>query len=322
MKALTLYAKLAGCADDRMRDFPSAGFRECSRNKGGELSAGSFLRSCQVIAACSVTLFYIDIPVLGAEEVPEADGATGIKEDFSRGWDHWHWEEPPGATIELDDGALFIDTREGQHRPGGLEGLNLWHPTPLADDWVMEWDIEPVAPKPEGEEPGNLLFMFNYRYEDEQRDIINDGDERTGHYTWLHHREAAVERHKELTGTEPVAMRGHTITYYRINPREESPYRIIVRKNPGFHLMDERSQTVDDVWNHRHTVRIVKRGDTYRFYQGDREEPEVEYEDSSEYGGLAREGYFGIRVWEAAVKVHGVAIRPLENEDGGEPLTK
>ncbi len=276
--------------------------------------AKSFRKGIGVATAGAGLMIFAAMPASGVGGERAAGEGLEVKEDFSEGWDHWHWEGPPGATIELRDGALFIDPRESEHRPGGTEGVNLWHPKPLSGDWVMEWDIEPLAPEPEGDEAGNLLFMFNYRYEDEQRDIIADGDERTGHYPWLHHREAAVDRHKELTGTELVPMRGHTITYYRINPRQDPPYRIIVRKNPGFHLMDERSQAVDDVWNSRHTVRIVKEGDVYRLHQGDREQPEVRYRDSENSGGLARDGYFGFRVWEAAVKVHGVEIRPLGDE--------
>jgi hypothetical protein len=247
----------------------------------------------------------------------EAGGAM-VVEDFSGGLANWVWEGPPGSVVEVRDGALVIDPLEAEHREPGFEGVNLWHRQPIAGDFVMEWDLEPVSPRPEDPDAKcNLLFMFSSSYADEALDLIELSQQRTGHYVWLHSSERAVQRHREETGVQVPPMQGYSITYYRMNPdSEDEPYLMVVRRNPGLHLVEKVMQTKQDQWAFRHRVRIEKQGGQIRLYQND--ELVLETEDDGSNGEAWGEGYFGLRAWRVKTRVYGVTVRKLDGAAGGE----
>lgn len=240
---------------------------------------------------------------------PAEDSEVLLNENFSRGLEHWVWEGPPGAVVEVEDGALLLDPREANHRPPGTEGINLWHREPLQGDWAIEVDLEPLNPKPLDGENCNLLFMLNYRYQDPELDVIKDASLRTGHYALLHGASNRVQTFEETTGIKYRPMRGYTLTYYRLNPEGDPPYMMVVRRNPGFHLVHRKIQTAEDQWAFRHTVRIERRGSSLRLFQNDKLALET-FDSSKETP--PNDGHLGIRTWMTRVKIYSVRAYRLE----------
>lgn len=98
--------------------------------------------------------------------------------------------------------------------------------------------------------------------------------------------------------------------YHRLNPGGNFPYGIRVRRNPGFNLVAEHTQTADEIWSRRHTVRLEKRADTYRLLRGADENPLV-FKDDGNDGFCRAKGYWGLRLWQASVIVHRISMEPL-----------
>ena len=236
---------------------------------------------------------------------------TCIFEDqFDGNLDKWIGEGPPGTIVKVADGSLLIDTRDACDRPlVDLEGLNLWCKTPLSGDWRMSYDLEPIAPVPGDGDRCNLLFMFNCNYQDPKLNLLDYSWKRNGSYQWLHGNPKSHDHYEKLWDTTIPLMHGHTITYYRMSPAEAVPYQIVVRKNPGFHLVKDLKQTIDDQWNYRHQIHIEKRGNDYRFFQNNIES--IAFTENSEFGSAISQGYWGFRTWRAAVRLYSVKVEAL-----------
>jgi hypothetical protein len=249
----------------------------------------------------------------GAAMADEAQ-ETIIREDFQNGIDDWVWEGPPGSIIEHDEQGLLIDPRPAEYRQGGIEGVNFWHRTPIEGDFEVIFDLEPIAPRPGDGEKCNLLFMLCAKYQHPDLDVIAMAQQRTGHYGWLHARDNAVRAYEEATGLQIPPMDNYTITYYRMNPEHETDdYMMVVRRNPGFHLVKRVDQTMEDQWAFRHTVRIVKQGPKLQLFQNDR--LALEAEDDGQHGPVLSGGHIGFRTWLAAVRVYSVTVRALEQAE-------
>lgn len=233
-----------------------------------------------------------------------------IREDFSAGLENWVWTGPLDSRIEVAGGAVLLDPLEGKHRAPGTEGINLWYREPLEGDVAIEFDLEPIQPGPSDGVSCNLLFMIDYRYNNREYDFIENIASETGHDPLLHGLPNRVRAIEEAMDMKYHPKTGYTITYYRINPREDPPYRMVVRRNPGFHLVHQEDQTEEDQWNYRHTVRIERSGRVLRFYQND--ELALQATDTSDEP-LPPRGHFGIRAWKAKVKLYGVRVYRLES---------
>ena len=248
-----------------------------------------------------------------ANTVTTAPGLQGnmFEDDFANGLEHWIAEGPPGTIIKVEDGSVLLDPREAQHRPEmGIEGLNLWCKVPLAGNWRMVYDLEPIAPVVGDGEKCNLLFMFDCRYQDPALDILATSFKRTGSYIWLHGKEDSRQHYEKAWNVTIPPMDGYTITYYRMAPQSERPYQLVARRNPGFHLIARADQTPEDQWNYRHQVAIERRGNQVTFYQNDA--LTFRFEDTGEHGPPLTQGYWGFRTWRAAVRLFGVRVDALD----------
>lgn len=225
-----------------------------------------------------------------------------FEDDFSKGLENWVHEGPPKRVVEVRDGALYIDPRDWGH--AGVRGANVWCRRPIDGDWVMEFDLEPMAPKPEEGKKANLLFAFCAGYKDPEPDFIEFSEERTGHYFWITCEPNMRKwRSRFLKNRRIPPMENYTITYYRLGSK---PYKMVARKNPGFHLMGEVGQGAEDHWAFRHRVRIQRRGEAFAFYR--RGKKLFAFADDGRSGPAYKGGYFCIRTWRAAVKVYSVKV--------------
>jgi len=229
------------------------------------------------------------------------EGDVLFADDFSGGLGAWAWEGCPRQVVEVRDGALYLDTRDEDYK--GYEAINIWCKKPLAGDFVMEWDLEPLAPKPEERKAANLLFSFCARYQDPFLDVIQLASERTGHYAWLtgdlktKSYRGKYDQHRII----PL-MDNYSISYYRL----AKPYRLVARRNPGFHLLAEFPHEEEQLGAFRHKVTIEKRGDGFRLLQNGTEMAAVK--DEAKWGPVLTDGYFCLRLWRAAARVYGVKV--------------
>ncbi len=233
-----------------------------------------------------------------------------FEDNFKNGLEQWVAEGPPGTIIKIEDGSVLLDPREAQHRPEmGLEGLNLWCKTPLAGDWRMSFDLEPIAPIVGDGEKCNLLFMFDCKYQDKSIDLLKYSFKRPGSYIFLHGKPDNLPHYEKVLDTTIPLMDGYTITYYRMSPAADTKYQLVARRNPGFYLIGQQDQTEKDQWNYRHKVHIEKRKGRFHFYQN--EQLAFEFEDTGEHGPQLTDGYWGFRTWCAAVRLFGVRVESL-----------
>lgn len=253
------------------------------------------------------------LPLTAGEAKADAPGPKGelvVEDDLSQGLENWVWVGPPGSVVEMEDGALLLDPREANHREPGVEGINVWFRRPLErGDWAIEFDVEPLQPRPADREPCNLLFMLDYRPLDGEPEVLEEAPQQTGHYALLHGVERGVEAVRKGSEVEHQPMSGYTITYYRINHEADPPYMMIVRRNPGFHLVHREVQTAADQWPFLHTVRIERRGGDLKLYQDGKLTLEA-LDTADEL--LPRGGHFGFRTWKTRVKLHGVRAYRLD----------
>ncbi len=248
-----------------------------------------------------------------------------FEDHFEDGLANWVVNGPPGVIVSIDEQGLMIDPRAAQSRPKmGIEGVNLWCRTPIEGDLRISYDLEPISPRPDEGKFCNLLFMLCYRYVDPKLDVIENTSQRTGAYFYLHGGTSEQDRQKKLAdwGFDVPRLRGYTITYYRIAPDQQPPFRIVVRRNPGFQLLGQLDQTAQDQWNYRHTVTVEKVGPRIRIFQGDNQVLTCEDTAARQSPPLEifQDGYFGLRSWQAQYRLYSVTVtRPAAAEPDPTP---
>lgn len=236
------------------------------------------------------------------------EGDTLFADDFSAHLGAWAWEGPPGMVVEADGGALVLDPRNWEHK--GYKAINIWCRKPIHGDYAIEWDLEPLEPTPDEGKAANLLFAFDATYVDPYLDVVDFAPRRTGHYAWLTYslKTKRYRGHYVMHRVIPP-MNAYTISYYRL----AKPYKLVVRKSPGFHKMVDKEIPAEQLGAGRHIARIEKRGDSFRLLQDGEELLTVT--DADLAGPPLTGGYFCLRTWRAKVKVHGVKVLRLGEGD-------